>query len=104
MTDFSYGHFHEILVEKGKDSAFKYYRRFHGEDNVRETLGERLEILSKLEKDYHLRGLSISPKNDMEAITTLEIVDYVVKKACTSAEVLNHWGRFPKYPPRRLSA
>jgi len=107
MGAFDYTHFRNLLDKQGKEVATKYYRDCFSEGNVDETLLARIHVISCLERDYNLLGMSLNGMDSMvpsisegsDPAYGPSIVDFVVEATCNIVALLKRADEIPFAKP-----
>jgi hypothetical protein len=95
--EFEYRRFMRVFNRKGHKEAMAYYTHFYPEETRKETLRERLDVVSKLEQEFDIRG-GVSLKADSGTILTAdETVDHVVSFIIQSADAVRRKDTLPEY-------
>jgi hypothetical protein len=91
---FNYETFKAMLERKGSESAVLYYS--HCFESNESDLRDRLNVISELEKDYGVLGVSVMVKPG-ERLQTSEGIDYIVSFICKAVDSVRNKNEIPLF-------
>ncbi len=80
--EFNYDEFRRIVDDSGYEEAMNYFK------NSNLLFKEKLELIARLEEDYHLMGVSITVE-DEKTPSRRDLVDYVLSVTVKAIDLFN---------------